>query len=118
MKGNQMKMREALVAMVEAETDGSMDRDDLCDRCLEKMWNSCKHDGSCWVDKVINALATPPRNCDVGTAEEQDRRFKKFCNKHCRGSNARFPCLTCPLPVYKCQLAWAQMPYAQEGGER
>lgn len=61
--------------------------------------------------KMDAALALPPRQCDMGTAEEQDRRFKKFCNKHCRGSNVRYPCLTCPLPVDKCQLAWAQMPY-------
>lgn len=29
------------------------------------------------------ALAEPPRQCDVGTAEEQEKRFSKFC-----GSNA------------------------------
>jgi hypothetical protein len=73
------------------------------------------------VDELICRIQAlekrPKRNCDVGTAEEQDRRFKKFCNKHCRGSDVRFPCLTCPLPVDKCQLAWAQMPYeAEEGG--
>ena len=54
---NEAAMREALVAMVEAETCGTMERDYLCGRCLERMFDRCKHDGSCWVDKVMNALA-------------------------------------------------------------
>ena len=55
--GNAQEMRDALVAMVEAETGGTMERDYLCGRCLERMFDRCKHDGSCWVDKVMNALA-------------------------------------------------------------
>ena len=68
--GNTASIRDALVAMVEAETEGSMKRDDLCGRCLEKMWDRCKHDGSCWVDKVINALSAPARNCDLNLSEK------------------------------------------------
>lgn len=80
--GNTAAIREALVAMVEAETEGSMDRDDLCGRCFEKMWNRCKHDGSCWVDKVINAIAAPARNCDIyTTSEEADRALTEYCSK-------------------------------------
>lgn len=55
---NEAKLREALVEMVKSETGGSMERDDLCGRCLEKMFNRCKHDGSCWVDKVMSALSS------------------------------------------------------------
>ena len=55
--GNAAAMRDALVAMVEAETGGTMERDYLCGRCLERLFDRCKHDGSCWVDKVMNALA-------------------------------------------------------------
>ena len=29
---------------------------------------------------IADALAAPPRNCDVGTAEEQERRFEEFCH--------------------------------------
>ena len=65
-------------------------------------------------DIADNALAAPPRNCDVGTAEEQSSRFDAHCRKH-------MGCLTCPLrekdggvPKH-CELAWAQMPY-NEGG--
>ena len=50
------------------------------------------------------ALSAPPRNCDVGTAEEQDERFDRWCDrkniKDCWGIGCR-----------KCLIAWAQMPY-------
>ena len=105
MEGNQQKMREAMVNIAEYAKNAQCHTEDAhVLGYLRQMEN--------WAQ---SALASPPRNCDVGTAEEQAKRFKKFCNKHCRGSNVRFPCLTCPLPVDKCQLAWAQMPYAQEG---
>ena len=60
--------------------------------------------------KAHDAIAAPPRNCDVGTADEQSSRFDAHCRKH-------MGCLTCPLrekdggvPKH-CELAWAQMPY-------
>lgn len=70
-------------------------------------------------DMAEAALAAPARNCDVGTAEEQNTRRNQFCyaqmkrNNHCCG----------PCPCYKfingeaqsCTLLWAQMPY-EEGG--
>ena len=63
------------------------------------------------------ALAEPPRQCDVGTAEEQEKRFSKFC-----GSNADPTDIdgwTCDrrCPLYenhpKCKEAWEQMPYKE-----
>lgn len=67
-------------------------------------------------DKIVEianaALATPLRNCEVGTAEEQGERLFKFCtNTFKRGE--------CPLSMDcdECVLAWAQMPY-EEGGEK
>ena len=69
--------------------------------------------------KAIAALSAPPRNCDVGTAQEQDERFHRFCVKHHTGS-----CAGCHNPVgdytvangvRECALVWAQMPY-EEGG--
>jgi hypothetical protein len=71
--------------------------------------------------KIKAALAEPIRNCDVGTAEEQNTRHNQFCyaqmkrNNHCCG----------PCPCYKfingeaqsCTLLWAQMPY-EEGGAK
>ena len=54
------------------------------------------------------ALAAPPRNCDIGTAEEQDWRFNDFCS--------RTGCNKCPLNkgVEECALGWAQMLYESE----
>lgn len=68
------------------------------------------------------ALAAPPRNCDVGTVEEQQERFAKYCRVHSDAHECGIgyaignPKAKCP--AYKtidCQLVWAQMPY-EEGG--
>lgn len=70
-----------------------------------------------WVIDIVSAaLSAPPRNCDVGTAEEQDARFGEFCVMRRTGS-----CAGCPDPVggftvangiRECALVWAQTPYA------
>lgn len=62
------------------------------------------------------ALAAPPRNCDVGTAEEQLDRWQAFCNKH------DDDCTGCPYVGFggsfvHCYSKWAQMPY-EEGGSK
>ena len=59
------------------------------------------------------ALSTPPRNCDIGTAEEQQARFDRFCDKY---EN----CTECPVwrggeLNSRCSMYWAQLPY--EKGE-
>ena len=74
-----------------------------------------KSDVSEAIDNARAALAKPPRNCDVGTVEEQQGRFLKFCDSHPRGN-----CFGCPALKMRahCELAWAQMPYeADEKGE-
>lgn len=89
------KMREALEAV-------------LCD------W---EEDGFGFINRstikaVKQALAEPRRNCDVGTAEEQFRRYHKFC----MGGHG---CSKCVVGIFSgagCSLAWAQMPY-EEGGK-
>ena len=65
---------------------------------------------------ATTVLTMPPRNCDVGTPEEQSARFDAHCRKH-------MGCLTCPLrekdggvPKH-CEFAWSQMPY-EEGGDK
>ena len=59
------------------------------------------------LDKAKAALAAPARNCDIGTAEEQDWRFNDFCS--------HTGCNKCPLNkgVEECALGWAQMPYKE-----
>ena len=60
------------------------------------------------------ALAKPPRNCDVGTAEEQAKRYEELCDSHTCGSICSGSC--CPLYDYDCSpFAWAQMPYEARG---
>lgn len=58
-------------------------------------------------DRVRIALAAPPRNCDVGTAEEQYERYSRFCDS--------YECSPrCPLyNASECSLHWAQMPYGE-----
>ena len=97
--GNAAAMREALV---------------LCSRIIGA--NGIR--GNVFLDDIqeahkaiTDALAAPPRQCDVGTAEEQVKRYDKFCDIHdCRSD--------CPLfKADSCELEWAQMPYeAEEGG--
>ena len=81
-------------------------------------------DENCGVDPVEirdiarNALTKPPRNCDVGTAEEQERRFRKYCeteecNRYRCGHGCKAVCID------RCAVTWSQMPYeAKEGVER
>ena len=86
-------------------------RDALSDACYA-MFNFLKTQNGGYeemakaLDKAKSALATPPRNCDVGTADEQIKRFKRFCDsksmKYCWGRGCR-----------KCIAQWLQMPYEE-----
>lgn len=66
------------------------------------------------VDGIVEitnaALSKPPRNCDVGTAEEQYRRFDAFCDAHhFQSENC---CSDCPCHgVGICEFKWGQLPY-------
>lgn len=63
------------------------------------------------------ALSAPPRNCDVGTVDEQHNRHDKYCNLQptCRKylrENATSMCIW-------CFATWAQRPYeTKEKGEK
>ena len=62
-------------------------------------------------DTLARLLSAPSRNCDIGTAEEQGMRFKKFCNDHQAPWHG---CTNCPvLMSEKCAIAWEQMPYEE-----
>lgn len=81
--------------------------------------------GSCYsvaARKCRAALAEPVRNCDVGTAEEQEKRFHDFCRaRHLpRMEESRYCAYKCPLEGDTCcELQWAQMPYVEkEGGAK
>ena len=56
---------------------------------------------------IQNMLAKfPRRNCDVGTDNEQIRRWKEFCDRH---EVDRSP---------ESFARWAQGPYFEEGGAK
>lgn len=71
-----------------------------------------------------SALAEPPCQCEVGTTEEQAKRFEEFCSLHHlpRGKG----CYACPaLPTRSpyafhrdtCRANWAQLPYESEAAK-
>ena len=75
----------------------------------------------CHAKNVIDiTLSAPPRNCDVGTAEEQEKRFNSFCKTHLSGTrsicSAQCPCVGC-RSMFHCLTKWSQMPY-DEGGAK
>ena len=108
--GNSAKMREALrqVSRVAVEMTRNTVTGESEDRKTVDEWalRLC--------DIVSATLAAPPRNCDVGTDEEQSRRYEELCDRHTCGS--RCSASGCPMYEYDCSpFAWGQMPY-EEGG--
>lgn len=111
MEGNQMKMREALLKIQEYAE--AMDADD---------WNVLAI-----LDTCRDALSAPARQCDVGTADEQTARYRKFCSDHkFLGSDSSYMCKgfgkgRCPFfnshTKSQCEFEWAQAPY-EEGGAK
>lgn len=53
---------------------------------------------------ITAALSTLPRNCDVGTAEEQIKRHRKWCKR-----DKCSPGIPCSV----CFAKWAQLPYME-----
>ena len=110
--GNAAKMRDALrqVSRVAVEMTRKTVTGESEDRKTVDEWSLrlC--------DIVSATLAAPPRNCDVGTDEEQSRRYEELCDRHTCGS--RCSASGCPMYEYDCSpFAWGQMPY-EEGGAK
>ena len=61
------------------------------------------------------ALAEPPRNCDVGTVDEQNYRHGLWCCAHDVNGDMEADCAH--NACSQCILKWAQMPY-EEGGAK
>ena len=92
--GNSAKMRDAL-----SEISNLADALDIDNPNVVAILDQCR-----------DALAAPPRNCDVGTDEEQLRRYEELCYSHTCGSRCSLS--GCPLYEYDCSpFAWGQMPY-------
>ena len=103
------KMREACENIAEYAKTAACHIEDIDDAHLLSYLNQIER----WAE---SAISSPPRNCDVGTAEEQSARFDAQCRKH-------MGCLTCPFRAKDggvhnlCEFAWSQMPYEKEGAE-
>lgn len=70
--------------------------------------------------KIAEKLKKSLRNCDVGTAEEQEARFNKFCFSYYNINNLDRECNACPLNdnvKTTCEFAWMQMPYGEGGAK-
>lgn len=119
--GNAAAMREALI-----ETQSTIAR---CMDILNEIPDTCGYGGL--IDDAADelcalreghlkdALSAPPRNCDVGTAEEQAKRFQDFCDDSQVDEDYTSMCARCTLRREKhCELAWAQMPYEDEAREQ
>ena len=61
------------------------------------------------MDFLKSALASPARNCDVGTADEQLKRHEKWCDA-IRNGQSGYHCSDAPS-CSACFAKWSQMPY-------
>ena len=119
MEANDMKaLREALVAI-----NKNTDLLDIAEDIAPKLHPSHSF-VAVQIRKIVRAaLAKTPRQCDVGTPDEQSERFENFCLKHigCAEETGGRHCVGCPLEkaskniTQKCELYWAQMPYEKGG---
>ena len=125
--GNQMKMREALELAITIGDWCCAQTDDPLECCEFSCANQVEPHGEAGADcpwkKIRAALSSPPRNCDVGTAEEQSVRFRNMCNKYYDDEN---PCnKKCPMTAFdimhgwpRCQSYWGQMPFKADDCEK
>ena len=118
-EGNQMNMHEALVKAKKAICNHakyicqslSLENSNIQSNCGDVL---CAHRDLCEAKTEINAaLSAPPRNCDVGTEDEQVDRFIAYCCCKCDGSKCNHA-LNMEDEIYKCAIKWAQTPYEAE----
>ena len=71
------------------------------------------------VFKAMKAYEGKVRNCDVGTAVEQSKRFAEYCCEK-TSSDAVPACGKCPLfaAVGNCELEWGQLEYVKKEGKK
>ena len=109
-QGNAAKMREALEAIKELSQDAREE--------MSTAHYPVAEIGMGALDDIRGlakaALAALPRNCDVGTANEQSDRFDAYCKDNdCRTK----PCPADRMGFVSCSLVWGQMPYEKGGAK-
>lgn len=85
---------------------------------LVRVPRSIRSDVACGIiaAKAKAALAEPPRNCDVGTPEEQDKRFDAFCKSYKEHHGNCFGCAALRTSG-DCKVSWMRMPCEGKGSE-
>ena len=71
-------------------------------------------------DLAKEALIAPPRNCDMGTANEHVRRFRLFCQAHQSPMSGMCDpiCPLCGNPDKShCITEWMLLPYSEGGAK-
>lgn len=113
MEGNQQKTREALVALRDRFNNNVMAYQDRYFKFSGWHWHKKAKEAARWRDvfqelkEVCDAaLALPPRNCDVGTPDEQGVRCLATM-RHWRKAYQGDALIT-------AIMKWAQGPYAVE----
>lgn len=93
------KLREALTRVKKIAAAYINCHDDEIDRVATEIVATCDSD-----------LAEPMRNYEVGTVEEQAKRFAEYCESEvCRRKRCKSRAKA--LCIEHCALEWAQLPY-------
>lgn len=71
------------------------------------------------VARAMRAYEGNPRNCDVGTVEEQSVRMAEYCREQYKKCCGGHVCSACKFHYIdgECYFAWAQLPYTKEGAK-
>lgn len=106
--GNAAKLREALQKAAESAAE-------IMERVRHK--DGLAFNTANYIAGVARtALAAPPRNCEVGTVEQQAKRFAEYCESEvCKRNRCKYRAKA--LCIERCALAWAQMLYESEVGK-
>lgn len=118
---SEIVQRKDFVAALEAMLDECCNLCDVPNQMAESghtcswrnRWSGCRSKA---IDKALAALSAPPRQCDVGTPEEQGARMAEFCRVQYEKSGVGPLCGGCrfnDMEGIDCQFAWAQMPYEE-----
>lgn len=100
--GDAVAMREVVKELLDAMYDMGIDEETVSIAAESPNCHMHSVELLSVIKKAKAALAKPPRNCDVGTPEEQEERYAMFIKEH--------------WTLGKTALQWAQMPY-KEGGD-
>lgn len=115
--GNVAALREALEELMKFTCNSCNER--YCEEDVEEE-DGTRYCSPCnAIIKARAALAAPVRNCDVGTADKQVDRFKRFCYANRTPDNeCSKECLFYDTSaVCYCQARWAQMSYEKKKEE-